>query len=299
MNVQKIPRSVGVHDGAFHADEVTACGLLLVFDLVDRKRIFRSRDPHLLKECEYLCDVGGIWDPKAKRFDHHQAEYKGCLSSAGMVLEYLLEEKIVEPAFYLYLKRSLIQGIDEHDTGRSRLEEGTCSFSQVIANFLPIHYQASSMEMEKSFFEALDFTCGHLDRLWKRFLYQKECRDIVKKHMEMEKLCLIFDEPISWLESFFELDGEKHPALFVIMPTENCWKLRGVPPSYKERMKVRLALPQQWAGLQGEELEKISKLEGAVFCHKGRFISIWKTKENALKALQYVLKQAGYNDYDF
>ena len=30
------PRSFGTHDGSFHADEVTACALLLLFDLIDR-----------------------------------------------------------------------------------------------------------------------------------------------------------------------------------------------------------------------------------------------------------------------
>ncbi len=34
----KIPRSVGTHDGTFHADEVTACAFLLLFDLVDSNK---------------------------------------------------------------------------------------------------------------------------------------------------------------------------------------------------------------------------------------------------------------------
>ena len=58
-----IKRSVGTHDGSFHADEVTACALLLTFGLIDRDKIVRSRDPKILDECEYVCDVGGIYDP--------------------------------------------------------------------------------------------------------------------------------------------------------------------------------------------------------------------------------------------
>ena len=41
--IAKIPRSVGTHDGTFHADEVTACALLLLFDLVDGNKIIRTR----------------------------------------------------------------------------------------------------------------------------------------------------------------------------------------------------------------------------------------------------------------
>ncbi len=293
QNIQKkLSRSAGIHDGSFHADEVTACALLLVFDLIDRDRIMRTRDPKLLACCEYLCDVGGVWDPSSKRFDHHQAEYTGHLSSAGMVLEYLFQEKWIDSAFYHYLRRALVQGIDEHDTGRSRLEEGICTFSQVISNFLPIRYDASSQEMQEAFLQALDFARGHLSRLKQRYFYQKECRKIVQQEMKKESTCMIFDEPISWMESFFELNGENHPALFVIMPAGNSWKLRGIPPSYKNRMQVRLQLPQEWAGLQGDALQKISGIEGAIFCHKGRFISIWKTKEDALKALATVVKKA-------
>ncbi len=288
-----VPRSVGIHDGAFHADEVTAVALLLLFDLIDRSRIVRSREQQLLDRCEYLCDVGGILDNTTKRFDHHQAEYKGHLSSAGMVLHYLQEKKKIDALFADYLRRSLIQGVDAHDTGRSRLEEGVCSFSQIIANFLPIRYDASSEEMQGAFFLALDFTLGHLDRLRKRYLYQKECRAVVEKQMAKKKLFLLFDEPISWMESFFELGGEKHPALFVVMPKDDCWKLRAIPPSYQKRMQVRFPLPKKWAGLQGEDLHEVSKIAGAVFCHKGRFISIWKTKKDALAALASVLKEAG------
>ncbi len=82
-------RYLGTHDGSFHADEVTACALLLAFDLVDRNKIIRTRDLAVIDTCEYVCDVGGIYEPEAKRFDHHQVGYQGELASAGMVLLYL------------------------------------------------------------------------------------------------------------------------------------------------------------------------------------------------------------------
>ena len=93
-----------------------------------------------------------------------------------------------------------------------------------------------------------------------------------------------------WMECFFEMGGENHPALFVVMPSSGHWKLRGIPPNNEERMKVRQPLPEKWAGLLEEELKQISGIPGAIFCHKGRFISVWETKEDVLKALNYVLK---------
>ena len=54
-------------------------------------------------------------------------------------------------------------------------------------------------------------------------------------------------------------------------------------------LKVRVPLPEAWAGLQDEELKKATGIPGAIFCHKGRFISVWETKEDALQALKKIL----------
>ncbi len=59
MNHEIVPKSVGTHDGSFHADEVTACSLLLLYKLIDKDKIIRTRDPEALARCEYVCDVGG------------------------------------------------------------------------------------------------------------------------------------------------------------------------------------------------------------------------------------------------
>ena len=74
------------------------------------------------------------------------------------------------------------------------------------------------------------------------------------------------------------------------MPSGEHWKLRGIPPNLQEKMKVRLPLPQEWAGLSEEDLKRVSGIPGAIFCHKGRFISVWETKGDALQALHYVLR---------
>ncbi|MBU6383426.1 MAG: MYG1 family protein [Verrucomicrobia bacterium] len=285
------PRSLGIHDGSFHADEVTACALLLLLDRIDRDKIYRTRDPKVIDRCDYVCDVGGVYDPHKRRFDHHQAEYHGSMSSAGMVLLYLKELGLIEPHLYEYFNKSLVMGVDAHDNGIAKLEPGTTSFSQVITNFLPIEYDVSPEEMDRAFLTAVDFALGHLDRLRKRHSYTLECKATVKKAMIHGSNVLVFDKSLPWLENFFDLGGELHPAQFVIMPSGDHWKLRGIPPTLADRMKVRKPLPEPWAGLHEQELKKISGIEGAVFCHKGRFISIWETKEDALKALHIAMER--------
>ncbi len=293
-----IERSVGVHDGTFHADEVTACALLYVCHLIDRDKIVRTREPEKLSRCEFICDVGGIYDRRNKLFDHHQAEYKGELSSAGMILLYLKETEALTPEEFDLFNDSLIRGVDAHDNGRASQEVGVCSFSHVIANFTPVSYEASEADLTNAFFEAFDFTVGHLTRMRERYHYNMQCREMVRQMMQKYRTCLVFDRAIPWLESFFSLEGKNHPALFVIMPAGEHWKLRGIPPDYARRMQVRVPLPIEWAGLLGDELKKATGLEGAIFCHKGRFTSVWETREEALKALNIVLKKCGMENED-
>lgn len=285
----KKTRSVGIHDGTFHADEVTACALLVVFNLIDIDKIVRTRHPEKLAACEFVCDVGGVYDPQLKLFDHHQASYQGQLSSAGMVLRYLLDQDELSRELFDHLNQSLIFGVDAHDNGRSTQEKGVCSFSHVIANFNPIGYDATSNQLDLAFYEALHFAIGHLRRFIERFHYNLSCRAVVREAMERGKLCLFFDHPLPWIESFFAQGGAEHPALFVVMPAAEHWKLRAVPPDYEHRMQVRLPLPEKWAGLLGDELKLASGIKGAVFCHKGRFTSVWETREAAIEALKQVL----------
>lgn len=286
-----IPRSVGTHDGSFHADEVSACALLFVFNLIDRDKIFRSRDPEMLNRCEYVCDVGGIYDPARKRFDHHQVEYTGNLSSAGMILKYLFDQHIIDQKIYDYLNKTIIIGIDAHDNGVVLHQEGVTTFSHIIANFSPVVYGAEEGEHQSAFFGALDFAILYFRRLLERYHYIRASREKVAKAMASRSEALIFDEPIAWQDNFFELGGDTHPALFVVMPSQHHWKLRGIPPNPKDKMQVRLPLPEQWAGLRDEALKKVTGIPGAIFCHKGRFISVWETKEDALKALEQILKK--------
>jgi uncharacterized UPF0160 family protein len=288
IHVSKIPRSFGTHDGTFHADEVTACALLQLFDLIDEDKIIRSRSLEELSSCEYVCDVGGIFDPQTKRFDHHQVDYRGSLSSAGMVLEYLRMNEFITQKEFDFLNNSLVRGVDAHDNGKDTQIVGVCTFSQVISNFTPIYYDADNETQNKAFFQAKQFALGHLGRLIERLRYTQSCRNIVELAMAEFRDCLVFDQAIPWMDTFFDLNGEHHPARFVIMPSGKCWKLRGIPPTADDKMKVRQMLPEEWAGLLEDDLKRISGIRGAIFCHKGRFISVWQTKEDAFAALDKV-----------
>lgn len=289
MTFTKQLRTVGTHDGSFHGDEVTACALLVIAGLVGKDKIIRTRDPELLKTCQFVCDVGGIYNPELGLFDHHQAEYTGPMSSAGMILLHLFSTHVLTEEEYHFLNHVLVLGVDAHDNGVEVHAPGVCTYSQLISNFTPIAYDASASQQNEAFHQALDFAIGHITRLLERYRYIHSFKKKVLDAMNKDKDCLIFDESIPWMDCFFELEGEKHPAKFVVMPSGSHWKLRGIPPNSRERMKVRHNLPEEWAGLLDGDLQKASGIEGAIFCHKGRFFSLWKTREDAMSALKKVM----------
>lgn len=285
-----IKRSCGIHDGMFHADEVTACALLILFDQIDEEKIIRTREPDILATCEFVCDVGGVYDPAIKHFDHHQVDYQGALSSAGMILRYLKEQGIISEEIYHFFNNALVKGVDDHDNGLDPQIPGVCTYSHILANFTPVHYEAEPEELEACFRDALKFVNGHLERLWERYQYNHSCREIIAEAMRKNASYLYFNHAIPWMDVFFELDGVNHPALFVVMPSGNHWKVRGIPPTPAQKMEVRYPLPKEWAGLLEEDLKKQTGIEGAIFCHKGRFISVWETEEDAFAALEQILK---------
>ena len=224
---------------------------------------------------------------------------EGYLSSAGMVLLYLQDAGIIDSNLYAFFHRTLVGGVDAHDNGLVTPEEGHLSFSHIISTFNPIiQAKATNEQYDEAFFKAFHFTFDLLKRFQLRYEYEMKCSEIVAEKMEEAGQVPIFEESIPWIDSFFKLGGENHPAKFVVMPAGKHWKLRGIPPSLEERMATRYPHPKNWAGLMKEELQKITGISGAIFCHKGGFISVWETKEDALKALdQVVMMEVEYDNH--
>lgn len=95
-------RSIGTHDGTFHCDEALACYMLRQLDGFKDGKLVRSRDENVLKDLDCVVDVGGVYDTKTLRFDHHQRGFFETfdekrttkLSSAGLVYKHMGREVI-------------------------------------------------------------------------------------------------------------------------------------------------------------------------------------------------------------
>lgn len=66
---------IATHSGVFHCDEVVATTLLLYTKEFENSLIVRTRNDDIMNACDIVCDVGSIFDPAKKRFDHHQRSF--------------------------------------------------------------------------------------------------------------------------------------------------------------------------------------------------------------------------------
>ena len=71
--------------------------------------------------------------------------------------------------------------------------------------------------------------------------------------------------------------------IFIIYPrkTDNSWGVKAIRDDIKS-FKNRKDLPASWSGLKDEELQKISGVSDAVFCHRALFFAVAKSKEGAI-----------------
>jgi len=52
----------------------------------------------------------------------------------------------------------------------------------------------------------------------------------------------------------------------------------------------RKNFPKLWAGLRDEELQNVTGVPDAIFCHRGLFLAIAKSKEGAIKLAQIAVE---------
>ncbi|MFO0691961.1 MAG: MYG1 family protein [Polyangiales bacterium] len=277
---------VATHNGQFHADDVTAVALVRTF-LDPGARIVRTRDPRLLDEADVVVDVGSVYDPSRRRFDHHQADYRGELSSAGMVLGALESEGRITPALARRLREELVDYVDAVDTGRSKPERGRPCLPSIVGM---IGDQAKTFaEHDRLFERAVELVVEIVRGLVAAERKTEEAKAALEGAMaeavKMGRRVVLLDRHHSWKEAYFALGGASHPTDFVVFPGESDVRVVAIPPEPGSFGQKR-PLPAAWAGLENEALSEATGVPGSVFCHKNRFIAVFRTPEAAERALR-------------
>jgi len=261
----------------------------LVRTFVDAEAtITRTRDPERLAEADIVFDVGGRFDAASRRFDHHQASYTGPLSSAGMVLGWLQAEGRIDEELAAFLREQVVTYVDDVDNGRVAPKAGVPCFPRMVDAYN--QPAESHAEYDAAFLQAVAMARGMVEGLHAEHRSIQRARRIVAAAMDEAvasgRRVLFFDGYVRWKPAYFELGGAEHPTDFVTFPaTDGSWRIVAIPPELGS-FAQKVSLPEAWAGLTDAALEAVTGIPGSVFCHKNRFIAVFKTRAGAVRALE-------------
>ncbi len=281
-----MPTTVATHDGPFHADDVMAVALIRTFYDAEAT-VVRTRDPARIAQADLVVDVGAEYAPAEGRFDHHQASYTGPLSSAGMVLAWLASEARIPAELAASLRDGLISYIDDVDNGRVAPKPHVPCFPRMVEALN--HPAGDHAAFDRAFEGAVSTGRAWLEGLVAEHARIEEARRVVTAAMRQAeqsgRRVIELERYLPWKPVYFEHGGAEHPTDYVLHPgTDGSWRVVAIPPKLGDFGQKR-PLPAAWAGLTDEDLEAVTGVEGSVFCHKNRFIAVFRTREGALEAL--------------
>jgi len=290
------------HNGSFHADVIFACATLsLVLEEAGEKfEVIRTRDEEIIKTGDYVFDVGGIYDADKNRFDHHQKGGAGERSKGlpyaafGLVWKKYGTEICGGQEIANRIEKQLVTPVDARDNGvnistTNELGVSDHRTGEMILNFNPT-WQENKKLLNGQFEKVLSFAKEILKReiVWAKALVhgEKETMRIIKEQNEPE--ILILDKEIEWHEA---VSKDKNIKFIVYSRKEGReWRTQVGRDNLEDYNSDRIKFPQNWQGLMGEDLVKVSGIKDVVFCANAGWFAVAKTKESAIemasKALQ-------------
>ncbi|MDQ7001033.1 MAG: MYG1 family protein [Mariprofundus sp.] len=278
-------KTIATHNGSFHADDVFS---IAAFKLIDPSfKLVRTRDSELIARADIVIDVGGEYDADRDRFDHHQRGGAGerengiPYSSFGLIWQkYGLGICQGKQDVANAVDAGLVSTIDAIDCGHVKgISEGI-SLSQTIGMFNPTWQEES--DFDQCFDEAVDFA----SRVLMRFIASAgggiSAKAIVAKAIEQaeDPRVIVLERYIPWKRTVHALSDE---ALYMVYPSPTGqWRIQTVPVE-PGSFEDRKPLPEAWAGLSGAELQEVTGIDDAMFCHNGLFIAGAESFESTMK----------------
>jgi uncharacterized UPF0160 family protein len=290
---------VVVHSGKFHPDDISAVAIISLY-LGKSVKVVRSRDPKVWETADYMFDVGGEYDPTKNRFDHHQPSFtlkreNGIsYSSAGLAWKHFGEKVAGSHEVWQKIEEKIIEPLDAEDNGIELYKnnfEGISpyTFADYLFAFNPTYF-----EKKQGSLKAFEKAIAEAKKMFKREI--KKTKDNLRSQKIVEKIyqetsdkrLIILNDEYSWQNVL----GKYPEPLFVVKPSfeSGTWHAYAVR-SIGNRFDSRLDFPESWGGMRDEELVKITGVADAVYCHKGRFIAVAKSKDGAIALAKLALNQ--------
>ena len=299
FTMKKITRGK-THSGIFHADEVFSSAILRkVFGDIPIIRTFRISPQDSEDDTTIVFDIGG------GKYDHHQKGGNGCrengvpYSSAGLIWRDFgrLIPEVSESAnpdlVWSLIDRDLIQGIDAIDNGVMPKADFACkpmSISAAISGFNPTW--DSNVHSDTAFMEAVEFATLVLGNALENAVSKAKAESIVEEAIAKTKgPVMVLEKFAPWQEFIFSSENEKAKnILFVVFPSNRGGYNWQCVPAALGSFAQRHPVPQEWRGLSGKELQEVTGVTTATFCHPAGFIGGAETREDAIRLAEIASK---------
>ena len=116
-----------------------------------------------------------------------------------------------------------------------------------------------------------------------KLIAEHKVHDLIEDN-DPESKYLFLDEYLPYEDAVLSNPKAEH-LLFVAFPSNRGgYAIKTIPKSIEDKT-ARMLFPEEWAGLQNEELEQVSHISGLRFCHMGRFIVTCDTEEAVYQVL--------------
>jgi len=285
-------KTIVTHNGNFHADDVFSVAALK--QILPSFNLIRTRDLAIMAKADIVIDVGGEYDAEAGRFDHHQRGGAGerengiPYSSFGLIWQkYGLDICEGNQEVANAVDAGLVSTIDAIDCGHVEGIYDGISLSQTISMFNPTWQEDS--HFDSCFDEAVEFA----SRILKRFIASSSggisAKTIVAKAIEnaQDPRVIVLQKYTPWKRTVHAL-AEK--ALYIVYPSQTGqWRIQTVPVE-PGSFEDRKPLPKAWAGLSDKDLQEVTGIDDAMFCHNGLFIAGAESFESTMKMASIALQ---------
>jgi uncharacterized UPF0160 family protein len=287
-------KTIVTHNGNFHADDVFSVAALK--NIFSSFNLIRTRDLAVINKADIVIDVGGEYNPDTGRFDHHQRGGAGerengiPYSSFGLIWQkYGLEICEGNQEVADSVDAGLVSTIDAIDCGHVEGVAQGISLSQTISMFNPTWQEDS--HFDSCFNEAVDYASRVLTRFIASASGGINAKEIVANAIEnaTDPRLIVLEKYTPWKRTVHAHSDE---ALYVVYPSETGqWRIQTVPAELGS-FDDRKPLPKAWAGLSDKELQAVTGIDDAMFCHNGLFIAGTNSFEGTMKMAAMALQEA-------
>ncbi|KKU92703.1 MAG: hypothetical protein A3B22_03045 [Candidatus Zambryskibacteria bacterium RIFCSPLOWO2_01_FULL_47_33] len=281
------------HSGSFQADDIFAVAILVL--VIGESEVVRTRDKVQISAADYVVDVGMIYDPAKNRFDHHQPGGAGerpngiPYASCGLVWKEFGEKLAGSREAADLLDTNLMQPLDAHDNGVSIADyrfKNVRAYSIVdfFYSFLPSLHE-SEEDLYRIFMHLVEIAKELLVREMAKakglIIGEAKVREALEANPD--KRILILSEELPWKRVL----SDKLEVMFVVYPrNDSKWGVQAVQDvGYTSRQ----SFPVAWGGKTDKDLQEITGVPDAVFCHRGLFFAVAETKEGAIELAELAL----------